>query len=221
MRRDIAWLEIIPVMRCRALERIAEGRSCSFARFLARLCTRNDEREATEGAKSTTLQTNNPTFNSFYGQYYHLVYGYLRKQTGNSQDAEDLAADVFLSCYKALDSYDPEKASVTTWLFVIVNNRLKNYWRGKRPRARASRVAEEDWGVQGPSIMLRSMMLEDTRKQIAGALEHLDERQRQIVVCKFFQQMTAAEIAEKMEMSESNVRVTLHRALKEMRRYVQ
>lgn len=150
-----------------------------------------------------------------------MVYGYLRKRLGNDQDAEDLTADVFLSCYKALDSYDPAKASVKTWLFVIVNNRLKNFWRSKKPQADAERVAEEDWGVQGPSIMLRSMMLEETRAQIAEALKQLPEQQRRVVVLKYFKGLSAAQIGEQLQMSEGNVRVVLHRTLQKMRGLVQ
>ncbi len=166
------------------------------------------------------MKTDNPTFNSFYSQHYHLVYGYVRKHVGNDQDAEDLTADIFLACYKALDSYDPARASVRTWLFVIVNNRLKNFYRDKKPRVNNENVAEEDWGVQGPSIMMRSMALQDSRRQIAEALKSLPEQHRQIVVDKFFNELSTAQIAEKMQLSEGNVRVILHRSLKEMKRFV-
>lgn len=160
------------------------------------------------------------TFEEFYSQYRGIVYGYLFKRLSSASDAEDLTADVFLACYKAFGGYDPERASISTWLFVIVNNRLKNFYRDRKPQVDADNVAEEAWGVQGDSIMLRSMALHETRKQVAEALKHLPERERQVVVCKYFNEMTAAQIADQMGLTESNVRTILHRSLKELQRYV-
>ena len=74
-------------------------------------------------------QSMEEAFEEVYNRYYLSVYLYLFKRIRHQQDAEDLANDVFLACYKNFGSYDPAKASMITWIFVIASNRLKNYYR--------------------------------------------------------------------------------------------
>ena len=71
-------------------------------------------------------------FESFYTKYYDRVYWYIFKRVNHIEESQDLTADIFCACYKYFDSYDPEKSSVGTWLYVIVNNKLKNYYRAKK-----------------------------------------------------------------------------------------
>lgn len=69
------------------------------------------------------------SFESFYAQYAQQVHRYLYRKIGNVQDAEDLTADIFEYCYRQFNTFDPQKASIKTWLYVIVNSRYKNYLR--------------------------------------------------------------------------------------------
>ena len=45
--------------------------------------------------------------------------GYIHRHVANREDAADLLQDVFMSCYRHKDSFDPERCSETAWLFVI------------------------------------------------------------------------------------------------------
>ena len=72
------------------------------------------------------------SFESFYAQYAQQVHRCLYRKIGNVQDAEDLTADIFEYCYRQFNTFDPQKASIKTWLYVIVNSRYKNYLRSRR-----------------------------------------------------------------------------------------
>ncbi len=71
-------------------------------------------------------------FEQYYLKYYPLVYGYILKKIFSVQSAEDLTMDVFYSVWDKFDSFDEKKATFQTWLYVIVNNKLKNYYRGRK-----------------------------------------------------------------------------------------
>ena len=43
--------------------------------------------------------------------------------------------DVFTACYKNYSNYDPQKASLGTWVYTVANNRLKNYYRDRKELA--------------------------------------------------------------------------------------
>ena len=68
-------------------------------------------------------------FEGYYLKHYHRVYRYVLKRVYNDQIAEDLTMDVFYSVWSKFEQFDETKASFQTWLYVIVNNKLKNYYR--------------------------------------------------------------------------------------------
>lgn len=158
------------------------------------------------------------TFEEVYNNYYNKVLGYLRKHTDSLQDAEDLANQAFMSCYEKFDSYDSTKAAVSTWLFVIVKNALKNYYRGKKY---GISLDDPDNGLNlsDGSEMEKAAELTVIRKEIAKALESLDEDKRRVVILKYFSDKSTREIAEQTGFSEANVRVILNRSLHKLKDY--
>lgn len=154
-----------------------------------------------------------------YCEYYMKVYAYIRRKIGNSEDAEDLTQEVFEYCYKRFDLFDATKSSLSTWLFLIVNSRLKNYYRDKRITECIDNY--EDLLPSAGNDMDRAIFLEQLKESLMDALNELPERQREVVVCKYFGDMNHGEIAEKLGISEGNSRVLLTRALDKMKKKMQ
>lgn len=160
-----------------------------------------------------------PPFETLYEQYFDQIVRYLAKRLGNIQDAEDLAGDVFLYCYKNYDQYDPERSAVSTWLYLVVNSRLKNHYRDRRDSADISELAESLFAEHVD--MERAVYLEQLRDFLAGGLERLPERQRDIVVMRYFRQMEFADIAAELGITAGNARVILSRALEKLGKELQ
>ena len=70
--------------------------------------------------------------------------------------------------------------------------------------------------LQGSFAFIQTMEMEEERQLLANILKALPERQRQIVILKYFEDMTSGQIADRLGMTESNVRVQLFRAMKKM-----
>lgn len=151
------------------------------------------------------------SFETFYEENYSKVVQYIWKKLGNKQDSEDLAGEVFLYCYSHYEEYDPEKSAITTWLYMIVNSRLKNHYRDTKTYVDLEDVV----GVlQDDSVDLDACVyLEQVKARMAQALQKLPERQRRIVVMSYFEERSSSEIAQIMNMTPVNVRVQLSRAL--------
>ena len=152
-----------------------------------------------------------PPYEDVYSANYSKVVQYINKKIGNYSEAEDLASEVFLYAYKHYDEYDSEKSSINTWLYLIVNSRLKNYYRDTKVSVDLESVV----GVLADeSIDLEQCVyLEQIGSQLAEAIGRLPERQAQIIRMRFFEQRSSNDIAERLNITPVNVRVQLSRAL--------
>lgn len=152
-----------------------------------------------------------PTYEEFYEENFDRVTQYVYQKLNNWQDAEDLAGEVFLYCYSHWDQYDPDKSSPTTWLYMIVNSRLKNRYRDAKHHVALEDVvgvvADEDIDMDA------CIYLEQLRTMLDTALAYLPERQQKIVRMRYFEDLSGNEIADILGMTPGNVRVQLSRAL--------
>lgn len=158
-------------------------------------------------------------FEELYHEYYPKVFRHIAGKIGNFHEAEDLAQEVFVSCYKNFDKYDPEKAKAGTWIYVIMNNRLKNYYRDKKETVS---LDDEDCFIEpaGEDFVEAAILLEEQTREVLNAIARLSEREQEIVKKRYFYGKKSAEIAESLRMTDSNVRVTLNRALIKLRTYL-
>ncbi len=153
-------------------------------------------------------------YEQMYEAYYQSVYAFVRSHIHQVEAAQDLTADVFLAAYRNWEKFDPQVGSIATWLYCITRNRLKNYYRSQRDQ-----VSLEELQEKGELELLDGKQVQritELRDALARILEALPEKNRQIVVLRYFGGKSNQEIAEIMGMSHENTRVTLTRTLKKM-----
>jgi len=154
-------------------------------------------------------------FEQIYCEYYLRLVKYVRKKISSMQDAEDIVQDTFAALYRNFDRYDPSKASVSTWVFVAVNNRLKNYYRDRKSTVSLD-DADNPIDIADEQLIEQAVEFEETRRMLLDALGQLSEKEQKIVRDTYFTKKTSAAIGEEMGMSAVNVRVTCSRALKKL-----
>ena len=160
-----------------------------------------------------------PSFQEFYSTYYQKVVFYINKKISNPFDAEDLASEIFLYCYSHYDDYDPQKSALSTWLYLIVNSRIKNHYRDAKTYVDLESlvgVLSDDTIDMDACIYLQQM-----KQQLEKAMNRLPDRQRQIVKMRYFEEKSNAEVAAALGMTQINVRVQLSRALDILEKYVE
>jgi RNA polymerase sigma-70 factor (ECF subfamily) len=139
--------------------------------------------------------------------------------------AEELAQDIFIRVHDAAPKYHAQ-AKFTTWLYRIATNVCLNEIR--RPRYRASHetldrsrgeeperkpLELEDRRAVGPDIHLERRAVSRALKQ---ALAQLPEKQRLAFVLNKYQELSYAEVAEVLKVSEKAVKSLIHRAKESM-----
>lgn len=158
-----------------------------------------------------------PAYEEFYSDHFQRAVQYINKKIGNMEDAQDLASDVFLYCYAHYEDYDPAKSAITTWLYLIVNSRIKNYYRDAKSNVDIDELA----GVlpADGTDMDHCLYLEQVRIRLSQAIAQLPERQRRIVRMSYFEEKNSKEIAQILGMTPVNVRVQLSRALNTLEKH--
>lgn len=152
-----------------------------------------------------------PPFEEVYQRHYKEAVYYARGKMGNLHDAEDLVSDAFIYCYEHYDGYDPARSSVATWLYLVVNSRIKNYYRDQKQTVDYSEL--EEWMFVEEPDMERAVYLDELRAFISDHLAELSEQQRNVVLMRYFHDMEFADIARELDISPGNARVILSRAL--------
>ncbi|MBC8230013.1 sigma-70 family RNA polymerase sigma factor [bacterium] len=72
-------------------------------------------------------------FSKLVNKYKSLIFSYVRRKVGDSDDADDITQDVFVKAYRALPNWQP-RASFQTWLYTIARNFCTDYHRVKAGR---------------------------------------------------------------------------------------
>ena len=164
-------------------------------------------------------QKKKPPFEEVYEHYYRDMLFYTQKKLGNLHDAEDLVGDAFIYCYQHYENYDPEKSSISTWLYLVLNSRIKNYYRDKKQTVDYS--ALEDWMFAEEPDLERTVYLQEIRKFVSEHVTKLPEQQKNVVLMRYFREMEFADIAEELNTTPGNARVILSRALNRLEREMQ
>jgi len=155
-----------------------------------------------------------------------ILYRYALGRLRDPQTAEDLVQDTFLAALRGADSFSG-RSSERTWLVGILKHKIIDHFRKHNrmflsedletreldPHASLDRkghwkVGQSEWITQPEKAYERKEFWD----QLNQCLDHLNERQKQVYVLRELQNQEADDICEELDISSSNLWVTLHRA---------
>lgn len=151
---------------------------------------------------------------------FNLVYRFL----GSSQEAEDIAQEIFIKVYYAKNTYEP-KAKFTTWLYTICKNTCFNELRKRKPFCVSiddSIKLEEDtvaFQMADPSMPTPADSALNNEKAliVKSAIDSLSIPQKMAVILSRYDQLSYEEIAQIMHCSVKAVKSLLHRAKEQLK----
>ena len=164
--------------------------------------------------------TDEEAFEELYEYFFPRVYNFIYARLKNSADADDVTSITFMKMNENLERYDSTKAAFSTWLFRIANNALIDHTR------RRDKSEETEWEeffdpaapeYQEPEAQT---LTQESNRELLAALDKLNDRERRIIELKFWSDLDTRSIADVLSMTESNVRVTLHRALGKLKNFL-
>lgn len=174
-----------------------------------------------------------------HGALIRVALGYVREAT----IAEEVAQEAWAGFLESLPRFQPEAATVKTWLFRILINCARARGRNERRSVPLSALASE--ADEGPlvsperfvpeghvwaghwSSAPRKFVLDDpavsreARELLTEAIYSLPESQREVMILRDVEGLDADEVCSALALSEPNQRVLLHRARTKVRNYLE
>lgn len=165
-----------------------------------------------EAALVAAARRDPAAFGEIYRRYVTRLYRYLFSQVGDGHEAEDLTAVVFSAAWESLPRYR-EQGNFAAWLFRIARNKVKDYFRRRRPTLSLEEVQpllHTEWDF------LASLEQDDMLQRLAALLEDLNPEQRELLRLRFAADLSYAQIGDLLGRSEAAVKMSVHRLLQRL-----
>ena len=161
---------------------------------------------------------NRDAFAALYDRYGRRVFGMAARLLGDAVSSEEVTQDVFLRVWNRANSYAPEKAKFTTWLFRIAHNRAIDEMRKKgRDKNRNADDIADHYDLESSDISPSEFAVANSEyASVRKALAKLPDPQRQVVELSYFKGMTQAEIASQTGQPLGTVKTRMRLALRKL-----
>lgn len=164
------------------------------------------------------------TFDRLVERYEPSLFNFANRILGNAFDAQEVVQDAFLRAHDALTrQYDVSRVaelSLKPWLFRIVRNLSFNKMRGGASKLDEP-LASFDDGRIGPLVPACSVSegieKQEEREALDRAIAKLPEESRELIVLRFMEEMSYAEMAGIVGQGEAALRGRVFRSLKMLR----
>ena len=148
-----------------------------------------------------------------YEKYRDNVYSYVYSRVFDKDAVEDIVHDVFVKVVAKINTYDEQKASEGTWLFVITRNTVLDYF---KTRHISSPIEELDEYIVSEENVEARVEANERNRQLMDALKELKPTERDIVVLRYFYGYRSTEIAKMLNMTHGHVRIMCMRTLQKL-----
>jgi len=145
-------------------------------------------------------------------KYQQMVYTLALKITGNKEEAEDAAQEIFVKCYHSLNSYNG-RAAFATWLYRITYNHAVDVVKRNHRKWRTEKWdVDVETGEAEYYCFDEKIDLKEIKVLLKEAIYKLSPQDQVIVTLYYYDDLPLRDIAEVMGIKENNVKIKLHRS---------
>jgi RNA polymerase sigma-70 factor (ECF subfamily) len=153
-----------------------------------------------------------------YDRYGRLVYSLIHRVVRDTGVAEDLTQETFLRVWNRAQAFDAEKGSLGPWIITVARNRAIDYLRSSDGRMASRSVELVD--IEHPSRfndMPDKALSMDRGRRIKEGFEKLTPNQKTVIELAYYEGLSQAEMAERMQQPLGTVKTWVRAALKVLR----
>lgn len=188
----------------------------------------DDSSESIDQMLERLLRQDNDAFRELIETHHNAMVTVARAIVGDTF-AEEVVQESWVSVYKALPGFE-KRSSLKTWIYRIVSNEAISRLRRESRQVSLDvlesvnssysdqsrftpdgfwREPPPHWGMESPEALLEE---DDLRRCIEYTLTQLPPQQKAVFMLRDVEQQTLGEICNILHVSDSNIRVLLHRA---------
>lgn len=159
-------------------------------------------------------------FAYIFETYYKRVYNFIYYRVNDSYTAEDLTSQTFERYMLKIDTYNGAKSTFEAWLFTIAKNIVNDHFRSLKGIKILPIDSIKDLisGKRGPEDLAVNS---ENKDELLRAIKVLNPNEKEIIALKFAAGIGNKDIASILDMSDSNVGVTLYRAMKKLKKEIE
>ena len=154
-------------------------------------------------------------FSQIYDQYIDKIYRFIFLKVNSQEKAEDLCSETFLRGWQKFRENSQEIENPQAFLYQIARNLVIDHYREK---GKVQFVSADCVQLNDPEIGLEDKAIKASDlKTVRTALKELKAEYQDVVIWHYIDDLSIREIAEMTKNTEGAIRVTLCRALKDLR----
>jgi len=157
------------------------------------------------------------SFGLLFDKYYSKIYRFVFYKVSNRELAEDFTSQVFLKAWEHISSGVKVNA-FQAWIYRISRNLIIDYYRSREKEELALIYSDDDSDNETEFKVDPDKNLD--LQNLEKILFNLRNEIREIVVLRYIDDLPIKEISKIVDKSQANVRVIIHRALKELNKYI-
>ena len=161
-------------------------------------------------------QGDRDAFGQLYERYVERIFNYVYYRTGNTHDAEDLTARVFQRAMNHIQKYTDRGVPFSAWLYRIAHNLVANW---HRDRSRKQEIPLDDLPIlpNRGDHPEKNLVRSQEQDSLLRMIRKLPAERQNLLILKFVEDMSNAEIGAIMGRSEGAVKSLYHRTLLALR----
>ena len=157
-------------------------------------------------------------FEAVYDRYSRQAYSLARRITGGAGGAEEATQDAFLSLWRGASSFDPQRATLATWLLALVRYRSIDWVRRATPRALLQDLTEgAAERIEAPERTEEQVLASEEHNRALRLVAELPPEQREVIDLAYFGGLSHTEIAARVGIPLGTVKGRVRLGLLKLR----
>lgn len=163
-------------------------------------------------------KTREQGFRQLMMQYQERLYHHIRRMVDEHEDANDVLQNCLVKVYRNITGFKGD-AALYTWLYRIATNEALTFLK-QRSRRDGHTLPAESAPSSGQLPADSWMDGEMVQQRLKQALNELPERQKQVFVMRYYDELSYQEMAEILHTSVGGLKASYHHAVKKIERYL-
>jgi RNA polymerase sigma factor (sigma-70 family) len=147
-----------------------------------------------------------------YRRYSALVYTVALRSLGDATEAEDVTQKVFVAAWSGRQNYQPDRANLPAWLLGITRNKVVDAHQARSKQRRIQNELAADSQPQSDPLDIAERLI------LAEEIAKLDEVPQRVLRMAFYEDLTHAQIADRLQMPPGTVKSHIRRSLIKLKR---